>query len=180
MKRYLIADTHFGHANVIGYTGRPFRDVSHMDLSLIWNWNETVQNEDLVYVLGDFTLSRRTDIISHLLQRLNGRKILVMGNHDTRKPRDYIAAGFEVALRKPIMIEPGVILMHEPFEDLSLICPNYIYFFGHVHEKHCPMDDYENCRCVSVERIDYRPIEFDQALSEMKKKLRRASPKKKF
>ena len=120
MKRYIIADTHFGHANIIQYANRPFRDVSHMNEMLIRNWNETVQSDDLVYSLGDFTLSRRIEVIENLVGRLNGRKILIMGNHDTRKPRDYIACGFDVATRKPMMVEPGIILMHEPFEDLSL------------------------------------------------------------
>lgn len=95
MKRYLIADTHFGHRNVIDYAGRPFEDVNHMNEILIQNWNEVVQQEDLVYMLGDFTLSRRIDIITSLCGRLNGRKALIMGNHDTRKPRDYIACGFD-------------------------------------------------------------------------------------
>ena len=170
MKRYIIADTHFGHANIIQYANRPFRDVSHMNEMLIRNWNETVQSDDLVYILGDFTLSRRIEVIKNLVSRLNGRKILIMGNHDTRKPRDYIACGFDVATRKPMMVEPGIILMHEPFEDLSFVCPRYIYFFGHVHDKWHPMDDYPNCRCVSVERIDYRPVDFDSFIKGMRRK----------
>ena len=169
MRRFLIADTHFGHRNIIEYAHRPFRDIDHMDKTLIRNWNQTVRKEDLVYVLGDFTLSRRMEIISDLLEQLNGRKILIMGNHDTRRARDYVACGFEVATRKPMMVEPGVILMHKPFEDPSLTCPRYIYFFGHVHDKKCPMDEIPNCRCVSVERIDYRPIDLDQAISAIRK-----------
>lgn len=170
MKRYLIADTHFEHANIIQYANRPFRDVMHMNEMLIRNWNETVEEGDLVYVLGDFTLSRKLEVITNLLQRLKGRKILIMGNHDTRKPQNYVSCGFEVATRKPMMVEPGIILMHEPLEDPSLICPNCLYFFGHVHDKHCPMDERENCRCVSVERIDYRPLDFDLAIKAMRKK----------
>lgn len=169
MKRFLIADTHFGHANILQYANRPFHDVNHMNEMLIRNWNNTVNNEDLVYVLGDFTLSRRIEMISALTERLCGRKILIMGNHDTRKPRDYVNCGFELATRKPMMVEPGVILMHEPLQDLKLICPDYIYFFGHVHNKLCPMDEYPNCRCVCVERIDYRPIDLDAAIFEMRR-----------
>ena len=109
-------------------------------------------------------------VIKNLVESLNGRKILIMGNHDTRKPRDYIECGFEVAIRKPIMVEPGVILMHEPFEDASLIVPNYIYFFGHVHANKTLMDEYPNCLCVSVERIDYMPIDLDKCIKKMRKK----------
>jgi calcineurin-like phosphoesterase family protein len=49
-----------------------------MNEMLIRNWNETVQSDDLVYVLGDFTLSRRIEVIENLVGRLNGHKILIM------------------------------------------------------------------------------------------------------
>ena len=170
MKKFIIADTHFGHENIIKYESRPFLNYEEMDKALIKNWNSVVKPEDLVYVLGDFTLSRRMIVISNLVKKLHGRKILIMGNHDTRKPADYINCGFEVATRKPLMVEPGVILMHEPFEDASLIASNYIYFFGHVHSNRSLMDDYPNCMCVSVERIRYTPIDFDECLREIRKK----------
>lgn len=169
MKRFLIADTHFGHENIIEYESRPFANAEEMDKRLIEYWNSTVGKDDLVYVLGDFTLSRRKEIIKNLVSLLNGRMILVMGNHDTRKPKDYIECGFEVAIRKPIMVEPGVILMHEPFNDVELIAPNYIYFFGHVHAKKTLMDEYDNCMCVSVERINYRPIDLDEYIRKLRK-----------
>ena len=169
MKRFVIADTHFGHENIIKYESRPFVNAEEMDKRLIELWNSTVGKEDLVYVLGDFTLSRRMDIIKNSVSLLNGRKILIMGNHDTRKPKDYVECGFEVATRKPMMVEPGVILMHEPFDDPSLIAPKYIYFFGHVHANKTLMDEYSNCMCVSVERINYRPINLDECIRKLRK-----------
>lgn len=170
MKRFLIADLHFGHENIIKYESRPFNNADEMNERLIELWNSVVEENDLVYVLGDFTLSRRMDIIRNLINLLNGRKILIMGNHDTRKPKDYVECGFEAATRKPMMVEPGVILMHEPFEDACYIAPNYIYFFGHVHANKTLMDEYPNCMCVSVERIDYTPIDLDKCIRKMKGK----------
>ena len=172
MKRYVIADLHFGHENIIKYENRPFDNAAMMDLSLIQLWNGAVENEDLVYVLGDFTLSRKKEVIGNLVKRLAGRKVLIMGNHDTRKPSDYIECGLEVATRRPMMVEPGVLLMHEPFEDPSLIAQNYIYFFGHVHANHALMDDYPNCMCVSVERIGYRPIDLDEHIRKMRRSIK--------
>ena len=170
MRRFIIADTHFGHKNIIEYESRPFHSVEEMDRRLIALWNSTVGKDDLVYVLGDFTLSRKIEVIKNLANQLNGRKVLIMGNHDTRKPKDYIECGFEVALRKPIMVEPGVILMHEPFEDHFMIAKNYLYFFGHVHANKTMMDEYSNCMCVSVERIDYKPVDLDTCIRKMRKK----------
>ena len=171
MKRYIIADPHFGHKNIIEYESRPFVNVNEMDNRMIELWNMTVYKNDLVYILGDFTLSRRKEIITNLLNKLNGRKILIMGNHDTRKPKDYVECGFEVATRKPMMVEPGVILMHEPFYDSSYIVNNYIYFYGHVHNNHSIMDSYPNCMCVSVERIGYTPIDLDEFIKKIRNKL---------
>ena len=169
MKRFIIADLHFGHENIIKYESRPFNNVEEMNKRLIELWNSTVGKDDLVYVLGDFTLSRRINVIKDIVASLHGRKILIMGNHDTRKPKDYVECGFEVATRKPMMVEPGVILMHEPFADASLIASNYIYFFGHVHANKTLMDEHPNCMCVSVERIDYRPIDLDKCIRKLRK-----------
>ena len=170
MRRYVIADTHFGHQNIIKYCNRPFRDVEEMDAKLIEFWNSIVHPDDFVYVLGDFTLSRRMVVIQSLVTKLTGKKILIMGNHDSRKPKDYVECGFNVATRKPMMVEPGVILMHEPFADVSYVAPNHLYFYGHVHNHKTQMDDYKNCRCVSAERIGYKPIDLDECIKEMRRK----------
>ncbi len=165
-KRWVIADLHFGHRNILIYENRPWSDTDSMREGLIRNWNKVVKAEDVVYVLGDFTLSRDKELIASLLARLNGRKILVMGNHDTRKPKDYIECGFEVATRKPMMVEPTVMLMHEPPTE-DIIISKYKYIYGHVHGKPCPADDYGNCKCVSVERINYTPVDLDELIKEM-------------
>lgn len=79
--RFFTSDTHFGHKNIIKYSHRPYRDYSHMDEMLINNWNERVGDTDVVYHLGDVAMgdSERWDGI---LKRLNGYKVLVVGNHD--------------------------------------------------------------------------------------------------
>lgn len=171
-RRWIVADLHFNHKNILAYENRPFASVEEMNEQIIRRWNNKVSKEDTVYILGDFTLSRRMDVIEQFCRALNGNKVLVMGNHDTRKPQDYIAAGFIQATRKPIMVEDGVVLMHEPFADIRFIAPNYLYFFGHVHGKLCSMDAFPNCKCVSIERLEnYEPANFDILLSNMKKLL---------
>ena len=51
---YYIADTHFGHRNIINLDGRPFHDITEMKLALIARWNKRVTSEDTVFILGDF------------------------------------------------------------------------------------------------------------------------------
>ena len=81
MKVFIISDTHFGHENIIKYCNRPFSSVEEMDEKMIKNWNETVSNNDVVLHLGDFGLGKK-EYIASIVKRLNGKKILIMGNHD--------------------------------------------------------------------------------------------------
>jgi len=79
--RFWTSDLHFGHVNIIKYTNRPFDDLDHMREMFIKNWNETVSPYDTVNIVGDFAMGRIEDTLP-VAYRLNGEKILVMGNHD--------------------------------------------------------------------------------------------------
>ena len=81
---YYIADMHFGHTNVIRFDDRPFADTEQMDEVLIQNWNERVTADDTVYVLGDAFWKNEENSI-RIMQRLQGHKHLIQGNHDRVK-----------------------------------------------------------------------------------------------
>lgn len=82
MTTFYTSDLHFGHGNIIDYSDRPFDSIEHMNEEMIVRWNETVLPTDEVYVLGDVALGKRTETVP-LAGRLNGKKKLVRGNHDT-------------------------------------------------------------------------------------------------
>jgi len=86
MKYWFTSDTHFGHSNIIKYTERPFKSVEHMDKELIRRWNERVNPEDVVFHLGDFCFKGGTqggeNKYTYYEQQLNGKIILIKGNHD--------------------------------------------------------------------------------------------------
>jgi calcineurin-like phosphoesterase family protein len=77
---YYIADTHFGHENVIGFCNRPFADIEEMNRVMVANWNERVKGNDTVYVLGDMFF--RCKDPESILRQLKGKKRLLVGNHD--------------------------------------------------------------------------------------------------
>ena len=147
-KTFYIADTHFGHANIIKYCNRPFKDIYEMTEVLVNNWNSVVSEDDEVYMLGDFTLTKNKEIISKLVSRLNGHIYLLMGNHDYLSVNEYIACGFEKVYDKPVILEDGIILSHQPV----FMNENMPYFniYGHVHDKPEFIDITENYWCVSV------------------------------
>lgn len=164
-KVFFIADMHFGHEAMIRFENRPFTDIKNQENQLIRNWNETVTAEDEVYVLGDFSLSDSMEEVSRLCGSLNGKKTLVLGNHDTHSPEWYRQCGFDEASAWPIIIDGFWILSHEPLY-INENMP-YANIYGHVHGNPTYKDCCRQSICVCVERIDYRPISFD----EIKKKV---------
>jgi calcineurin-like phosphoesterase family protein len=94
----VISDTHFGHENIL--TFEPIRNTTmridgyeNHDQWLIDNWNSSVKPDDVVLHLGDFAFKMIQDV-QHLL---NGRKILILGNHDRKGIQTYNA--FEHVIR---------------------------------------------------------------------------------
>jgi calcineurin-like phosphoesterase family protein len=115
--RWLTADTHFSHFNIIKYCTRPFLSAGEMDAVLIQNWNELVQPTDTVYHLGDFAFAS-PDRAKHILSCLNGHKILILGNHD-RSGAKMKEWGFEeVHQSLQIDLENGIKanLSHYPYK----------------------------------------------------------------
>lgn len=58
-RTFFVADTHFGHEAMIRFENRPFENTKDMERQLIKNWNEVVDSEDRVYVLGILPLAIR-------------------------------------------------------------------------------------------------------------------------
>ena len=165
-KTWFISDSHFSHKNIIDYCNRPFLSIEEMNDTLIYNWNKIVKNNDRVFMLGDFALCGKDKIIE-IGQKLNGRKILILGNHDRASLSTYYNAGFEMVSKFPIIFQDFFILSHEPIEFLPLNTP-FVNIFGHVHNDMRFPTITSRGACVSVERWNYMPVEFNQLISLIK------------
>lgn len=165
MKTFVIADTHFGHENIIRYCNRSFESVSEMDKTLIDNWNKTVSNDDIIWVLGDFALASR-DYTKSIIKSLRGRKRLILGNHDRYSQEWYREVGFEFVSPYPILIKNYIVLSHAPLEFLNENCP-FFNIYGHVHNDPRYLDLTKSGVCVSIERIEYKPIELDGIIKKV-------------
>ena len=93
-KVFFTSDTHFYHGNIIRFCNRPFKDVETMNETIISNWNNTVGQDDIVFHLGDFCLGGSAEW-TRILNRLNGRIYLIMGNHDLKNIRQGYIDRFE-------------------------------------------------------------------------------------
>lgn len=154
---WIISDTHFCHKNIIDYCDRPFKDVEEMNEALISNWNSVVKEKHLVYVLGDFALGTPTEI-SNILSRLNGKKYLILGNHDRHKSVDWWRrVGFDEVSKFPIIVDDRYILCHEPMD----IVVEFKVISGHIHNvgKGYGYNNHFNA-CVEVN--NYTPVDFNK------------------
>lgn len=167
-KTWVTADTHFGHAGVCkferedGSPLRPWNNPDEMDDALVENWNSVVKDRDRVYLLGDVVINRRC---LPTLSRLNGRIVLIKGNHDIFRLKDYLPyfddiRAYVVGHTKEK--KHKYILSHIPIHEESLGRFG-INIHGHLHYREVEDPRYV---CVSVERTNFTPIELEQALDE--------------
>ncbi len=82
-KIFFTSDTHFGHENAIKFDNRPFETVEEMNEELIRRWNAKIGKDDTVYVLGDMIWKPRNEEAATIIKKLNGKIILIKGNHDS-------------------------------------------------------------------------------------------------
>lgn len=177
---WLTSDTHFKHENILTFTDghgqplRPFRDVSHMDETLIANWNAVVAPQDHVYHLGDVTMLRgaRRVEVETVLDRLNGHKRLILGNHDLNEVEWYLRWFEKVMSYRVFKDGPGrqIILSHVPIHAGSLGKFSH-NIHGHTHANHVMFpglterdDRYIN---VCVEKTNYTPVALDRILTTL-------------
>lgn len=158
-KIYVTSDTHFNHNNIIEYCNRPFNSIEEMNETIIKNWNDTITNDDYVFFLGDFCLGNRENLIE-LGHKLNGHKILIMGNHDRVSATAFKDAGFETIHKKGVIVkfdefDITIQFSHAPKYNDELVYPNV---HGHVHDK-AENDAMHFCACLEVN--DYKPVLLD-------------------
>ena len=135
MNRY-ISDLHFGHKNILAYDNRPFQSIEEHDEFLIKKWNETVADDDIVYILGDISWHNVTKTVE-ILRSLKGKKVLVSGNHDGELIGKQIFAD-EFSRIAPYMEikDRGrfVVLCHYPILTFNnQFNANAHHLYGHTH-----------------------------------------------
>ena len=182
-KTYFISDTHFNHKNIIKYCNRPFKDVEEMNKVLIKNWNEAITDFDTVFHLGDVALTNESEI-KELIPKLNGKKILIKGNHDKKSKEFFSKAGFWIVTESSLKLDDEkIILSHKPLKDTE-IPEGYINVHGHIHnnplhkinpetnEMEYPEELYSEKLHfnVSVDVIEFKPISLEELLKRLEER----------
>lgn len=151
---WVTSDLHLNHGNIIKYCNRPFVDTQIMNEKIKERWNELVDSEDIVIVLGDLGFFRNPQEVKDYIEQLNGIKFLILGNHD-RRSWNWEELGFYKSIKGNCVIG-NYIFSHKPLELNALPNVELINIHGHIHNKPSPYPEFQINVCV--EQTDYYPV----------------------
>lgn len=155
---WFTGDYHLGHARIIEYCNRPFKDVDEMNESIIANHNRVVKPEDAVFFLGDFCFAN----IRTYWERLNGNIIWIEGNHDRRISFPYRLRNATVRVngKRAYMTHSEINVTDEIRDSVDIV------LVGHSHNTWT----FKN-KCINVgcDNWKFTPIKFDYMMRRYKK-----------
>lgn len=135
---------------------RPWSNAAEADQEMIRRWNAVIRPCDKTYVLGDFAMRASGVAVA---EKLNGSKILILGNHDIFGAKKYLQYFKDV--RSCHMLD-GILLSHIPIhpDSLGKAIGNV---HGHLHYRSILSSNKVDPRylCVCVEQTGYAPIAWE-------------------
>lgn len=139
-KTFFISDLHIGHKNILQYDNRPYFTCSEMAEDIVSKWNNKVTPEDTVYVVGDFFWT--SDAAKMYLPKLNGKIILITGNHDNRwnNYHNKLQAVFPYLLEK---IDDVWVYMAHQYTPFYLRHNKGVHIYGHSHNSQECFDEWD-------------------------------------
>lgn len=167
---YFTIDLHFGHNNIIRFCDRPFSSVKEMDEQLIENWNEKVNKLDTVYILGDL-IFRAKRSPEYYLDRLKGKKRLIIGNHDKYWISKVDLSRYFESVNEILKFSNGrhqLVACHYPMMSWPGGRKAYM-IFGHIHNN-TSMDFWpviknsDRLLNVGVDVNGYAPVSFEELI----------------
>ena len=172
---WFTADTHFAHANIIRYCGRPFTSVQEMDEQLVERWNSAVTPDDTVYHLGDFTL-KGSDVFAACAQKLNGRIRILPGSHDHTWLSEFESESITSLSGYPVQVMPPLVSFEFPelglgrYPQVIALCHYALRVWDRSHygawhlygHSHGTLPSHGLSLDVGVDCHGYRPISLDE------------------
>lgn len=168
MRRFIISDNHFNHANIFRYCNRP----ADAQQQIIDNWKRYVQNCDIIYNLGDVIFGKQSEL-KNILKDLPGYKVLIKGNHDMQHDTWYLKNGFDFVCQG--LIVRDCLLTHKPVElprNLKYNIHGHLHNLGYhdfnaFNESYAMYKDNKHI-LYSPELMGYKPIDMSALLDGRK------------
>lgn len=160
MNIWFTADEHYFHSNICRYCNRPFKNIKEHNETLIELHNNIVDSKDIVYHVGDLTMLSGEHVhrMKGVMNKLRGKHVLIMGNHDRFKPFTYVNELNFIHVHT--FLEVGEFyLAHDPAT--VTVDVNHLWLCGHVH-KLFKVSEMKNCINVGVDQWEYKPVHIDE------------------
>ena len=171
---YYTADLHLGHENIISYCNRPFENTDEMGEDIVSNWNSVVHENDDVYIIGDVLFKLKNDSPLYL-DRMNGIKHLIVGNHDKRNLKKDIFKNLFTSIDDYLLIEDEgrkVVLFHYPIIEWDGYFRGAYHIYGHIHNSDNTtnkiMKTVPNAFNAGVDVNDFTPQTLSQLIARNK------------
>ena len=180
---YATSDLHLSHNKPFVYAARGYSSIEEMNQSLIDKYNATITNEDEVYILGDLCLGGADSLIDNfkMLNQLNGKIHIILGNHDTstrRKMYEVLPQVVSISYAEMIQYHKyHFYLSHYPtltsnLDDDKPLRARTINLCGHSHATD-PLADWEKGCIVHCEVDAWNgfPVSLDTIIEKMKQRV---------
>ena len=171
MRTWITSDLHFGHTNIMKFCpqsrARFKNDVGYMNEQMVLEWNSIVGERDLVYILGDVAFCPAQKAAEYM-NRCNGRKILVEGNHDKKALKDPTFRACFEEVHKYLDINYGghkIVMLHYPIAEWDQMHRGSLHFHGHLHGGTSGMEKYR-CRDMGMDATGMIVVEMERAISD--------------
>lgn len=155
----IVSDTHFNHNNILKYNRPYFKTIEEMNDTIIKKWNEEIMPDDAVIHLGDFAFGDDYTSIENIIEKLNGKITLILGNHDSSSKIKNIYVNHFKCLGS--LAVDKYYFSHEPLH-FEAINPSQlrstgrqatINIHGHLHNGNFCSENHINC-CLDVVGIE--------------------------
>jgi calcineurin-like phosphoesterase family protein len=187
---HFTSDYHLGHHNVIKFDGRPFSDLQEMHKTLIDRWNSVVDDDDIVFYLGDLSYKDRGKTSKWFLDNVKGKIYFIMGNHDKYRDISRLnrfekifgddtglgGATISVKDEDANRVYQSIVMCHYPILSWNKSHYGAWHIHGHCHQsitKNPEMDWYYKRKVIDAgaKGWDYRPISYQEVKDIMSKKI---------
>lgn len=171
-KMFVTSDIHFGHTNILKFCphSRKFKDVQDMNEGIINNWNMVVSPEDTTYILGDVAFCNDQKA-QYLINRLNGKKILIVGNHDKKLIKSSIFSDCFEEIHDYYTLNHNkdkIIMFHYPIYEWDGMHRGTYHLYGHLHGSKIPVKG--RLMDVGMDTNNCIPYDLDEVISILSKR----------
>lgn len=139
-KAWVTSDIHLYHKAVMSFCPDTRKrwsvtDVNEMTENIILDWNDEIDDDDLVFILGDVSFGSTT-ATAEALSRMNGKKILIIGNHDAKYLDKKLFTVWFDEMHHYLEVEYNkkkIVMCHFPIAEWNACHWGSIHLHGHLH-----------------------------------------------